>query len=184
VSIKNVVKASIPNSFLPVAKRLYYSTFRATVRPWYALVEMREKLDPVLKHRIQKSMKFPLPPPLLRFRIAEDTNPYAFLSVGKTLTNHLQVCLKTINASLSDFRDVLDFGCGCGRILIHVMSDFPGHRYTGIDVDSEAIAWCRNNLSSASFKVNRPKPPLDFADASFDLIYGISVFTHIDRASQ
>ncbi|MGI9074879.1 MAG: class I SAM-dependent methyltransferase [Bryobacteraceae bacterium] len=71
-----------------------------------------------------------------------------------------------------------------GRTLIHVMNNFPGHRYTGIDVDSEAIAWCRNNLHSASFKVNLPKRPLDFAEASFDLIYGISVFTHIDRASE
>lgn len=45
-------------------------------------------------------------------------------------------------------------------------------------------ARCRSNLIPADFQVNRYEPPLMFADHSFDLIYGISVFTHLDKASQ
>jgi SAM-dependent methyltransferase len=50
----------------------------------------------------------------------------------------------------------------------------------GEDIDPECIEWDTQNLSpAASFVLNAEAPPLPFPDAKFDLIYALSVFTHI-----
>ena len=64
------------------------------------------------------------------------------------------------------------------------MRDFPDHAYFGLDVDSDAIAWDEENLSSGSFAANGVDPPTDFEAGTFGLIISISVFTHIGEALQ
>jgi SAM-dependent methyltransferase len=46
-------------------------------------------------------------------------------------------------------------------------------------MSGRAVDWCRENLAFARFEVNRLEPPLTFADESFDLVYALSVFTHL-----
>ncbi len=79
---------------------------------------------------------------------------------------------------------MLDLGCGCGRTLLWLAPRYPEVMWHGCDVDAEAIAWCQRNISPALFLVNQPLPPLPYPGNHFDLIYGISVFTHIDEAAQ
>jgi SAM-dependent methyltransferase len=100
---------------------------------------------------------------------------------------------------LGDFGSVLDFGCGPGRVIAHLPSatrcgepgtDDPASHPTstrppvGVDVDAVAIAWARGHLNGARFEPSRAHPPLPFADASFELVYSISVFSHLDESSQ
>lgn len=87
--------------------------------------------------------------------------------------------------SFSDFSAIFDFGCGCGRLIrsLRAMAG-PSAQLFGSDQDAEAIAWCTENISDATFYVNGEYPPLSFADASLDLIYACSVFTHIDAEHQ
>ena len=77
---------------------------------------------------------------------------------------------------------MLDFGCGCGRTIMW----FAGKKvkFDGTDIDSEAIQWCHNNLKFAKFAVNDIMPPLEYEDSKFDLIYSMSVFTHLDEYRQ
>jgi ubiquinone/menaquinone biosynthesis C-methylase UbiE len=79
---------------------------------------------------------------------------------------------------------VLDFGCGCGRVLVY----FKGAtrcEMTGSDIDGEAIAWCKANLADfGAFIQNGAEPPLPLADSSVDLVYSISVFTHLPEKMQ
>jgi len=77
----------------------------------------------------------------------------------------------------ASFTSILDFGCGCGRVTRFLPR---GLDVTGLDIDGEAIGWCRQNLSSiAKFDVNNPEPPLDDSDETFDLIFCVSLFTHL-----
>jgi ubiquinone/menaquinone biosynthesis C-methylase UbiE len=51
-------------------------------------------------------------------------------------------------------------------------------------VDREAVQWCRENISKATFAVNGPLPPLSYPDATFDFVHRISVFTHLSEQFQ
>ena len=77
-------------------------------------------------------------------------------------------------------RRVLDFGCGVGRVLRHFAADAEGGDFWGCDIDEASIDWCRSNLSPPfSFFCNGDLPPLPHPDESFDLVYAMSVFTHL-----
>lgn len=121
----------------------------------------------------------PLPPANLRFRVHGHPYIEGFLRVGAQCRKDIELGLQKINTDLTAFLDVLDFGCGCGRTLIAFADHPPSMNFYGSDIDREAIAWCRNHLSCASFELNDALPPLSYPAGQFDLIYAISVFTHL-----
>jgi SAM-dependent methyltransferase len=75
---------------------------------------------------------------------------------------------------------VLDFGCGAGRTLRHFQPEAGQAEFVGCDIDAESIGWVNSHLSgTARGVVSGEWPPLPFADDSFDLVYALSVFTHL-----
>jgi SAM-dependent methyltransferase len=108
----------------------------------------------------------------------------SFLEAGRLCAEEIRRSLKLTGKELYAFRDVLDFGCGCGRVLRYFHDHPPSCRLYGADIDHSAIAWCRANLPFASFSVNDRLPPLPFPNAAFDLVYAFSVFTHLDENYQ
>jgi len=85
---------------------------------------------------------------------------------------------------ITNFDRALDWGCGCGRTLRWFESGVSTPQFFGADIDREAIAWCRENLPFAVFDVNGALPPLPYAAGQFDLVYGVSVLTHLDEGYQ
>ncbi len=78
--------------------------------------------------------------------------------------------------------DILDWGCGPGRIIRHLPDVIPeAASYTGTDYNFRSIRWCKNNLPDIMFTTNELMPPLPFEPNSFDLVYGISIFTHLSE---
>ncbi|MBZ0112386.1 MAG: methyltransferase domain-containing protein [Thermoanaerobaculia bacterium] len=73
---------------------------------------------------------------------------------------------------------LLDFGCGCGRLL-----RFPAAvdrwEACGVDANYQLAGWTRDNLPSAEVHRVPPAPPLPLSSSSFDLIYCLSVFSHL-----
>ena len=60
-----------------------------------------------------------------------------------------------------------------------------GPKLYGTDYNPELISWCQRQLGKlAEFKTNKLTPPLDYANEQFDLIYSISVFTHLTEDLQ
>lgn len=182
--LKHLLRRSLPGPALPLVKTLYYAAFRWTLRPRCLLAGLRERVDPSWRKPFRHLAGRRLPPPLLRYRVGEDLNPAMFVAIGRRITGDLERCLAAQGSSLATCTDVLDFGCGCGRTLLQLVDRFPAHRFSGTDIDAQAIEWCRQSLQPARFQVNRPEPPLDIAPGSFDLIYAISIFTHLDRRRQ
>ena len=132
-----------------------------------------------------------LPPAFLRKRIhgSEDIN--TFEQVGRAVASDIVGYLQRVRRSGADFR-ALDFGVGCGRILVPLQelarnSAPPGDaiQWYGSDIDSQAIDWCSAYLGArAKFVVNETMPPLPFPDRFFDFVYSISIFTHLPEAMQ
>lgn len=95
---------------------------------------------------------------------------------------------------------LLDLGCGCGRLAFAMAPPgaaapaFEG-QYTGVDIDAEMLAWCRQTFPGAHFRFLRmempsqayrsdghaaaEQPALKVGDASQDLVHGNSLFTHL-----
>lgn len=76
---------------------------------------------------------------------------------------------------------LLDWGCGCGRMAKYLAGECD---YTGIDIDREAIEWCRANIKNAAFELQGLEARTQFASDSFDATIGISIFTHLGEADQ
>jgi len=85
----------------------------------------------------------------------------------------------------SSLADVLDFGCGSGRLLAGWFALDPRRRLAGCDISHELVSWARANLpASLDLRVTDPHPPLPYRDGAFDAVFAVSVFTHLSLASQ
>lgn len=74
---------------------------------------------------------------------------------------------------------VLDFGCGWGRVQRVFWHEAAAENLVGVDVDFSAVALCRNLGVPGDFQRIEPDGTLPFLNASFDHIYGVSIFTHL-----
>lgn len=134
----------------------------------------------------ERGQEIPGVPPIeLRYRVQpRSPGAEAYLAGARTARERLEAALARGGHELSDFTSALDFGCGCGRILSTFETRPDGLTLHGTDVDDELVAWCRANIPFAEFKVNRHEPPLDYPDDNFDLVWTISVFTHLNETDQ
>ncbi len=120
-----------------------------------------------------------LPPVELRYRVHGANDVHGFLQTGRRCGDDIKKALRLVGADFNSFKHILDFGCGCGRTIMWFARYAKSSRLYGTDVDSEAILWCRGNLRFADFKENRPLPPLEYPSEMFELVYAVSVFTHL-----
>lgn len=88
-----------------------------------------------------------------------------------------------LGRGLEPGKKVLDFGCGWGRVQRVFWHEIATQDLFGVDVDFSAIAVCRNLGVPGSFATIDPEGTLPFADGTFDLIYSVSVFTHLSLKS-
>lgn len=97
---------------------------------------------------------------------------------------HVDAMLALVGESGCTFREgdrILDFGCGAGRMIRHLQRLAATCEIWGTDISAEHILWCKRNLSPPfHFATTTKVPHLPFEDRSFRLVYGGSVFTHID----
>jgi len=123
----------------------------------------------------------PPPPRHLQERVIGTYDP-GYLESGYELCRHLDAELAHAGRSLGDFARILDFGCGSGRVLRALRRLHPRAELHGTDIDEEAIAWLAWNCPDvARFTVAPHRPPTSYADAAFDFVFGISVFTHLPQ---
>jgi SAM-dependent methyltransferase len=80
---------------------------------------------------------------------------------------------------------VCEWGCGPARTLQHIRTVDAGFtRVIGTDYNPDTIAWCRRVFPQMEFAVNGMSPPLPLPDSSVDVLYAISVFTHLSKQRQ
>jgi ubiquinone/menaquinone biosynthesis C-methylase UbiE len=121
---------------------------------------------------------------MIRFRVGESLSVRDFLSVGRGCAGMVQEHLHFAGSVLAPEMKVLDFGCGCGRVLRWMVRSAPSTNFYGVDVDRQAIQWCAQNLKPVRFEVSNPYPPLPYPDQYFDIVYCISVFTRLNEDMQ
>ena len=117
----------------------------------------------------------------------------SFESSGTEFMDHLRVL-----AELQPDERVLDVGCGCGQMALHLEKYLDENgSYVGVDIDRPSIRWCQKNIGArrSNFQFahidvrNLAYNPhgthsaetyqFPFDEHSFDLILLKSVFTHM-----
>jgi SAM-dependent methyltransferase len=128
--------------------------------------------------------ELPWPGDELVSRVAGGLDRAAFYESGRQSVRDVEAVLAVIGRTMSSYRRIYDFGCGCGRILLWLGPLAETSEVYGSDIDARAIRWAQEQFPWARLSVNQPLPPLDYPDASFDLVYNHSVFTHLDEEHQ
>ena len=119
----------------------------------------------------------PLPPLRLAQRIGSVTLG-DFEESGKAIRDTI------VRALPEDFTwaggRCLDFGSGVGRALRHFSEEARQAELWGCDIDGSSIRWSVQNLSPPFrfFQISEI-PTIPFESNSFDLVYAISVLSHI-----
>jgi ubiquinone/menaquinone biosynthesis C-methylase UbiE len=79
---------------------------------------------------------------------------------------------------------ILDWGCGTGRIVQHLHKHHPYLLLYGADINKDMIAWNHQNIKDVHFSNISLTTPTNYPGNYFDLIYGVSVFTHTPSNNQ
>lgn len=127
--------------------------------------------------------RLPIPPSNLIFLVAGSADISWFLNAGGLAAASIAEALGKSGVAVEHLDSILDFGCGCGRVLRH-WHTLPRTRVCGVDYNAALIDWCRANLPFAEFRTNQLAPPVAYADGEFDLVYALSVFTHLTEELQ
>lgn len=161
--------------FLPLAFRLR-EYFKAARYNW----SYRQKHYP----QGLASDGLAIPPAHLMVQVAGTPDVQWFLESGRLAADSLIEVLARSGLRVEEFSAILDFGCGCGRVIRHWRNLPDCTRVYGTDYNAKLVKWCRQNLGFAEFQVNQLLPPLTYASASFDLVYALSVLTHLPERLQ
>lgn len=117
-------------------------------------------------------------PPLRFLHETYRCDLHQYWNDGMATAKEIIETVKPLMHSTNDWQ-VLDWGCGVGRITRH-LGELPQiSSVTGIDINPGMIAWNRNHLPGIRFETITDKPPTLLHQDSFDLMIGISVLTHI-----
>lgn len=98
------------------------------------------------------------------------------IKTAKWLSDHFKNHIALKN------KRILDWGCGPGRIIRH-LPDVIGNgcEYFGTDYNKKSIDWCSKNLTGIQFNNNSINAQLPYDDNFIDIIYGMSIFTHLSE---
>ncbi len=124
------------------------------------------------------------PSPYLVTLVASNPDLPGFLEHGRHIAGYLAVVLARHGRRFDTAQTMLDFGCGCGRIARHVapQTTAAGGELIGLDINPKLVRWCAANLPGR-YQVSRLQPPTPLDAGSVDILYAVSVFTHLPQSS-
>jgi 2-polyprenyl-3-methyl-5-hydroxy-6-metoxy-1,4-benzoquinol methylase len=122
------------------------------------------------------------PPPLANLARVSGNDYQVFVRMGRTVARRIAA---HIDEWLGTDRDltILDFGCGCGRIAMPMFFEH-GKITHACDIDDSATTYLASQLPSVDVRTTPFKPPLPFGDSTFDVVYSISIWTHLREEDQ
>ncbi len=125
---------------------------------------------------------FALPPWGVSYDAYGGLNPNDYLSLGVTHANKVSSLIKK-NLGIKESLVICDWGCGPVRVLRHMPKILgKNHSYLGLDYNENTIKWASRTFPQIDFRLNKLTPPLPIEDNSLDVIYSISVFTHLSES--
>lgn len=133
--------------------------------------------------RAFKIIDFPVPPFNDRLRTSGRSIRHYYES---GITTYLPIVTFAMHAgiNLNASLKVLDFGCGVARQLLHFSRKYPNNEYYACDVSDSAIDFIKKKYLQVQSYKNEFTPPLIYSDNFFDIIYSVSIFSHLSIKEQ
>ena len=136
----------------------------------------------VLSLRAQGVIDYPVPP-RSGMRKTSSRSYRHFYESGIRTAGPIAYAVIDQRGSFSGL-DVLDFGCGVGRQLLQLSRHYPLNRYSACDIDRYSVDYISSHYPGVNACVNSFRPPLPFESNSFDVIYSVSIFSHLNPDDQ
>jgi SAM-dependent methyltransferase len=156
-------------------RRLHLMHFADNVKYYFEWLKNKSKNDAFVK----KHPNVALPPSYILFESFQMN--YEKYFVGGKETAQWIVDLATPFVDLQN-ATILDWGCGPARVVRHLKELIAGNcAVFGTDYNKKTIHWCKKNIENVVFEENDVNPPTVFDNEKFDLMYGISIFTHLSE---
>jgi SAM-dependent methyltransferase len=135
------------------------------------------------QHPVLAPDGFPIPPARLMVLATGSADADWYTEGGKLSVESICRILRAADLGPRDFRSMLDFGCGSGRVIRHwrPVSNAALH---GADRNPALVQWCRRNLPFAKFQSNTLEARLENDDQAFEFAYALSVLTHMPEDMQ
>lgn len=140
-----------------------------------------------------KTLRPPVPASGNIVRVSGEESDLRFVVGGTTTFIQLnEISKKYFNVSLGEYQTCVDWGCGCARVMrqfweagkLLKLREPNQQRIIGVDIDPVNINWCKENMDGrGNYKVLSLEG-FDFNTAEIDLLYGISVMTHLTEHHQ
>jgi SAM-dependent methyltransferase len=154
---------------------------RPTYRTYQAIRSRRDSRDDRVVETDDSGLV--LPPPSLRRLVTGWADSEDWLRSGEVDARLIRELVERHGRGFGEMEALLDFGCGCGRIA-RWWRDLEGPRVHGCDYNKELVRWCRQNLPFIDARLNEAKPPLPYDEGQFDLVYAISLLSHLPSEQQ
>jgi SAM-dependent methyltransferase len=131
-----------------------------------------------------RSVLAPFPPVTMMSAGSNDDSEQRFALSGADYYDHMERALNRFGRSWDDSETVMDFGCGVGRVARLFLRHATRQKFVGIDLTSVAIEWLSANMPFGEYHIGMVAPPLPLESRSLDVIFSVSVFTHLKATSQ
>ena len=115
----------------------------------------------------------------LMLRITTPSAVASYVRIGQEATDAIEDAVARAGRS-GEVRDVLDLGCGHGRVLRFLRARFPAATVTACDLDHEAVAFCAAALGAQPLQGAEDFDDISFA--SYDVVWMGSLVTHLPTA--
>ena len=127
---------------------------------------------------------FEVPPPYLLERSSgSDAAPRSFQRSGAVDWRRFLQALERCGV-VAERANLIELGSACGRVLRYFGRYAATGTFTGLEIDPESAAWCREKLSFARFLHVQPAGPSGLRAGAYDAVIVPDLFERLVPAAQ
>jgi len=133
--------------------------------------------------RLAGIINFPVPPNS-SMRKTSTGSLWGFYVAGLRASLPIAACARREGVRLDQKIRILDFGCGVGRPLLHLTRMYPVPSFYACDIDHTSVAFIQKGYPQVQAYTSKFSPPLAYESGFFDMIYSVSIFSHLNMDDQ